>query len=53
MMDALKPLNWKQKTGVRYSVSCRADGGLNPIFTDLSDATMAEAWLAKPMEQIF
>ena len=42
MMDALKPLNWKQKPGVGYTVSRRADGGMNLTFTDLSDATMAD-----------
>ncbi|MCX6067746.1 MAG: hypothetical protein NT121_18650 [Chloroflexi bacterium] len=41
-MDELKPLNWKQKPGVGYSVARRADGGMNLTFTDLSDATIAD-----------
>jgi len=41
-MDELKPLNWKQKPGVGYTVSRRADGGMNLTFTDLSEATLAD-----------
>ena len=41
-MDALKPLNWKQKPGIGYNVARRADGGMTITFTDLSDATMAD-----------
>ena len=42
MMDALRPLNWKQKPGVGYTVARRADGGMNLTFTDLSDVTMTD-----------
>ena len=41
-MSELKPLNWVQKPGVGYSVSRRADGGMNLTFTDLSEATLAD-----------
>ncbi len=41
-MDDLRPLNWKQKTGIGYTVARRADGGMNLTFTDLSEATMAD-----------
>jgi hypothetical protein len=41
-MDELKSLNWQQKPGVGYSVSRRADGGMNLTFTDLSDVTLAD-----------
>lgn len=41
-MDELKPLNWKQKPGVGYTVARRADGGMNLTFTDVSDATLAD-----------
>jgi hypothetical protein len=41
-MDELRPLNWKQKPGIGYTVARRADGGMNLTFTDLSDATLAD-----------
>jgi len=41
-MDELKPLNWKSKPGIGYSVARRADGGMNLTFTDLNDATLAD-----------
>ena len=41
-MDELRPLNWTQKPGIGYTVSRRADGGMNLTFTDLSDATIAD-----------
>ncbi len=41
-MDELKPLNWKPKPGIGYTVARRADGGMNLTFTDLSDATLAD-----------
>jgi hypothetical protein len=41
-MTELRPLNWKQKPGIGYSVARRADGGMNLTFTDLSDATLAD-----------
>jgi hypothetical protein len=39
--DDSKPLNWNPAPGVGYSVSRRADGGLNVIFTDISHETLA------------
>jgi hypothetical protein len=41
-MEGLKPLNWKPKSGIGYSVARRADGGMNLTFTNLSDATLAD-----------
>ena len=41
-MDELKPLNWKQKPGVGFTVARRADGGMNLTFTDVSEATLAD-----------
>lgn len=41
-MDELKPLNWKPKPGIGYTVARRADGGMNLTFTDLSDATLTD-----------
>ncbi len=41
-MTELKPLNWQPKPGVGYTVSRRADGGMNLTFTDLSEATLAD-----------
>jgi hypothetical protein len=51
-MDPLKPLNWKPKPGIGYSVARRADGGMNLTFTDLSDATMAD-WHEFSWEHLF
>ncbi len=42
-MDEIKPLNWDPKPGVGLSVSRRADGGMNLIFADTSEATL-RAW---------
>jgi hypothetical protein len=42
LMDELRPLNWKPRPGIGYTVARRADGGMNLTFTDLSDATMAD-----------
>lgn len=39
-MTDTKPLNWSPTPGIGYTVSRRADGGLNIIFTDLTDATI-------------
>ncbi len=41
-MDMLRSLNWQQKSGIGYTVSRRADGGMNLVFTDLLDATLAD-----------
>ena len=41
-MDELKPLNWTHKPGIGYSVSRRADGGMNLTFTDFSELTLAD-----------
>jgi len=50
-MDELKPLNWKQKPGVGYSVARRADGGMNLTFTDLAENTMAD-WREFALEHL-
>jgi hypothetical protein len=42
-MDEMKPLNWTRKPGIGYTVSRRADGGMNLTFTDLAEPTM-EDW---------
>jgi hypothetical protein len=36
-----KPLKWTPAPGLGYSVSRRADGGLNVIFTDITHETLA------------
>jgi hypothetical protein len=41
-MTEVKPLNWTPKPGVGMAVSRRADGGMNLIFTDTSEATIRE-----------
>ena len=41
-MDVLRPLNWVPKAGIGYTVSRRADGGMNITFTDLSENTIAD-----------
>ncbi|HEY3312192.1 MAG TPA: hypothetical protein VGK00_11190 [Anaerolineales bacterium] len=41
-MDGLKPLNWTPKPGIGYTVTRRADGGMNLKFTDLSEATILD-----------
>jgi hypothetical protein len=51
LMDELKPLNWKQKPGVGYTVARRADGGMNLTFTNLSDATLAD-WREFSLEHL-
>jgi hypothetical protein len=50
-MEELKPLNWKPKPGIGYTVARRADGGMNLTFTDLSDATL-EDWHEFAMEHL-
>ena len=40
-MSDIKPLNWKAEPGVGYMVARRADGGMQFVFTDLSDLTVA------------
>ena len=40
-MSEIKPLNWKAEPGVGYMVARRTDGGMQFVFTDLSDATVA------------
>jgi hypothetical protein len=51
-MTEIKPLNWTPKAGVGYSVVRRADGGMTLIFTDLSDATVAD-WRDFAFEHLF
>ena len=50
-MNALKPLNWKQKPEVGYTVARRADGGMNLTFTDLAENTMAD-WREFALEHL-
>jgi len=50
-MNALKPLNWKQKPDVGYTVARRADGGMNLTFTDLAENTMAD-WREFALEHL-
>ena len=50
-MDELKPLNWKHRPGVGYTVARRADGGMNLTFTDVSDVTLAD-WREFAMEHL-
>jgi len=50
-MDALKALNWNQKPGVGYTVTRRADGGMNLIFTDLAENTLAD-WREFALEHL-
>lgn len=41
MSDAeAKPLNWSPAPGLGYTVSRRADGGMNIVFTDVSHDTL-------------
>ncbi|RLD02588.1 MAG: hypothetical protein DRI32_08660 [Chloroflexi bacterium] len=42
-MSKVKPLNWKAEPGVGYMVARRADGGMQFVFTDLSEKTV-EHW---------
>jgi len=39
-----KPLQWSPEPGIGYSVKRREDGGMNIVFSDVSDATL-EHWL--------
>ena len=41
-MDELRPLNWKPKKEIGYTVARRADGGMNITFTDLTEQTMID-----------
>ena len=50
-MDELKPLNWKQKPGVGFTVARRADGGMNLTFTDFSVGTLAD-WREFALEHL-
>lgn len=38
-----KPLQWFPEPGIGYSVKRREDGGMNIVFSDVSDATL-EHW---------
>ncbi len=42
MMSDTKPLNWVRKPGVGYEVTRREDGGMNLVFTDLSEITIQD-----------
>lgn len=42
MSQELKPLNWKRKPNIGYSVARRSDGGMNVTFTNLSEETIAD-----------
>ncbi len=37
---SVKPLNWKAEPGIGYTVERREDGGMNYVFTDLSEETI-------------
>lgn len=39
-MTEIKPLNWISKPGIGYTVARRPDGGMQLIFTDLSEITL-------------
>jgi len=39
-MTTSKPLNWTAAPGIGYTVTRRADGGMDLTFTDLSDVTL-------------
>lgn len=41
-MSDSKPLMWTPKPGIGYIVSRRPDGGMNLVFSDLSEATMSD-----------
>ena len=51
-MSDLKPLNWKAEPGIGYTVIRREDGGMNYVFTDLSEATVAH-WKKFADEHLF
>lgn len=51
-MTELKPLNWKKKDNIGYTVARRADGGMDVRFTDLSDATIAD-WKEFAFDHLF
>ena len=46
-----KPLHWKAKPGIGYTVVRRPDGGMTLTFTDLSDATI-QHWHEFAMEHL-
>ncbi|OQY89778.1 MAG: hypothetical protein B6D38_05780 [Anaerolineae bacterium UTCFX1] len=50
-MTEIKSLNWKPQPGVGMTVARRADGGMNVVFSDLSDATL-NAWHTFAMEHL-
>jgi hypothetical protein len=41
-MSDSKPLMWTPKPGIGYTVSRRPDGGMNLVFSDLSEATISD-----------
>jgi hypothetical protein len=52
MSDAeTKPLKWTPAPGLGYTVSRRADGGLNVIFTDITHETLAH-WRTFALEHL-
>lgn len=51
-MTDLKPLHWKKKENIGYTVARRADGGMNVQFSDLNDATI-EDWKEFAFEHLF
>jgi hypothetical protein len=48
----LKPLNWKPAPGIGYTVTRRADGGMNYTFTDVSRATL-EHWREFALQHLY
>ena len=51
-MSDVKPLNWKAEPGIGYTVTRRDDGGMNYVFSDLSEATVAH-WKSFAEEHLF
>ena len=51
-MSDLKPLNWKAESGIGYTVTRREDGGMNYVFSDLLEATVAH-WKKFSEEHLF
>jgi hypothetical protein len=39
--EELKPLNWRPAPDIGYTVTRRTDGGMDYVFTDVSEATLA------------
>jgi hypothetical protein len=51
-MNETKPLNWKPKPGVGYTVVRRPDGGMTFTFTEITDTTL-QHWREFSLEHLF